>query len=97
MDKVAGATSRGEGQGDALDAAGLGGGPVAGGKMQELRERWAKRYDKIWDQKSELGLLPKRTSKRRVESGEKGRRRVEEGLWRDEVLDVARREEEGLA
>ena len=103
MDKIAGATGTGEGDGgsgggDALDAAGLEGGiGQAGGKMQELRERWARRYDKIWDQKSELGLLPKRSRKRRVESGEKGRRRVEEGLWRDEVLDVARREEKGMA
>ena len=99
MDKVAGATSTGtgRGKGDALDAAGLGDGAGAGGKMQELRKRWAKRHDKIWDQRSELGLLPKRTSERRVESGERGRRRVEEGLWRDEVLDVARREERGFA
>ena len=66
-------------------------------KMQELRERWAKRHDRIWDQKSELGLLPRRTRRRRVDSGERGRKRVEEGLWRDKVLEGARREEMGMA
>ena len=29
-------------------------------KMDERRERWAKRHDRIWDQQSELGLRPKR-------------------------------------
>ena len=66
-------------------------------KLAELRERWAKRHDRIWDQKSELGLLPKRRRERKADSGEQGLRRVEEGLYRKEVLERARREESGMA
>lgn len=36
-------------------------------KMDEKRERFAKRHDKIWDQQAELGLRPKRTKDMHVE------------------------------
>lgn len=36
-------------------------------KMEERRERFAKRHDKIWDQKAELGLRPQRTKDMPVE------------------------------
>jgi hypothetical protein len=61
-------------------------------KMRELRERWAKRHDRIWDQRSELGLMPKRKREREVEGEEVGRERWESGLEREEVLRRAREE-----
>ena len=33
-------------------------------KTQERRERWARRYDRIWDHKAALGLRPPRTKRR---------------------------------
>ncbi|KIV97907.1 hypothetical protein PV10_01607 [Exophiala mesophila] len=56
--------------------------------MQERRERWARRHDRIWDQKSELGLRPKRTSNRRVERPDE----FEENLKAEELLRSARQD-----
>jgi hypothetical protein len=61
-------------------------------KMTELRQRWAKRHDKIWDRKVELGLLPPRTKEMRVRDGDEARVEFEDGLWREEVLARARRD-----
>lgn len=61
-------------------------------KMDELRRRWAKRYERIWDRKSELGLLPKRARDRGVEEGEEGRERWEEEMLGREVLERGRGE-----
>ena len=36
-------------------------------KMDEKRERFAKRHDRIWDQQAELGLRPQRTRDASVE------------------------------
>lgn len=55
-------------------------------QMQDRRERWARRHDRIWDQKTELGLRPKRTSERRLEEPEE----FEENLKAKELLDAAR-------
>ena len=38
--------------------------------MDERRERWAKRHDRIWDQQAELGLRPVRTQDKRIEHPE---------------------------
>jgi hypothetical protein len=61
-------------------------------KMGELRQRWAKRHDRIWDQKSELGLMPKRTKDKEVEGPDEGRERWEGNLAREEILRRAREE-----
>lgn len=55
-------------------------------QMQDRRARWAKRHDKIWDQKVELGLRPKRTKDRPLEDPEE----FEENLKAKEMLDAAR-------
>ena len=39
-------------------------------KMEERRTRWARRHDRIWDSKAELGLRPERTSDRKPEDNE---------------------------
>lgn len=39
-------------------------------KMEERRERWAKRHDRIWDAQAEMGLRPKRTKDRKSEGPE---------------------------
>lgn len=36
-------------------------------KVSEIRERWAKRHDRIWDIKSQIGLRPKRTGAKEIE------------------------------
>jgi hypothetical protein len=41
------------------------------GKMEERRERWAKRHDRIWDAQAEMGLRPQRTKDRKPEGPEK--------------------------
>jgi len=55
-------------------------------QMQGRRERWARRHDRIWDQKTELGLRPKRKTERRLEEPEE----FEENLKAKELLDAAR-------
>ncbi|KAK5045979.1 hypothetical protein LTR84_008765 [Exophiala bonariae] len=56
-------------------------------QMQERRVRWAKRHDRIWDQKVQLGLRPPRKMDWRVEEPEE----FEENLKAKELLDAARR------
>lgn len=51
-------------------------------KMQERRERWAKRHDRIWDQQAELGLRPKRTKAKQVEDPDQ----FEQDLERRRIL-----------
>jgi|SRR5271170_4610750 len=46
-------------------------------KMEERRERWARRHDRIWDQQAELGLRPQRVKEKKIENPdafEEGRR-----------------------
>jgi len=46
-------------------------------KMEERRERWARRHDRIWDQQAELGLRPPRVKEKKIENAddfEEGRR-----------------------
>jgi hypothetical protein len=64
-------------------------------KAQEMRERWAKRHDRIWDTKSELGLRPKREEggERRARDASEGAEEVEHVIWAEETLDRARRED----
>ncbi|KPI43550.1 Required for respiratory growth protein 9, mitochondrial [Cyphellophora attinorum] len=59
--------------------------------VQRRREAWAKRHDAIWDQQSELGLRPKREKERRVRDASEGMDEFEEGVWRERVLEEARR------
>ena len=40
---------------------------AAEGEMEERRERWARRYDRIWDQQAAIGLRPPRTKDRKAE------------------------------
>lgn len=51
-------------------------------KMEERRERWAKRHDRIWDTQAELGLRPQRKKEREVEDPEK----FEKDIVRKETL-----------
>lgn len=51
-------------------------------KMEERRERWAKRHDRIWDQQAELGLRPQRKKETNVEDPEK----FEKEMVRKEIL-----------
>ena len=51
-------------------------------KMEERRERWAKRHDRIWDTQAELGLRPYRKKEREIEDPEK----FEKDMVRKEVL-----------
>jgi hypothetical protein len=62
-------------------------------KMQERRERWAKRHDKIWDTKAQLGLRPQREGPMRVRDASEGADEVEVNLWAEETLERARRED----
>lgn len=55
-------------------------------QMQERRVRWAKRHDRIWDQKVQLGLRPPRKMDWRIETPEE----FEENLKAKELLDAAR-------
>ena len=55
---------------------------AGGGKMEERRERWAERHDRIWDAQAELGLRPQRRKERDVEDPEK----FEKDLVRKEIL-----------
>ncbi|RMZ79969.1 hypothetical protein DV738_g3082, partial [Chaetothyriales sp. CBS 135597] len=63
--------------------------------VQARRDRWARRHDRIWDVKSELGLRPKRTRDRRVEDASQGAERVEDDLWAEAVLKKARDDSDG--
>ena len=56
--------------------------------MEERRQRWAKRHDKIWDFKSQLGLRPERTEDRRLEGPEE----FEQNLKAEEMLKNARQD-----
>lgn len=56
-------------------------------EVESRRERWARRHDRIWDHRSELGLRPKRESDTAVEDPD----RFEEDLMAKEMLDNARR------
>lgn len=55
-------------------------------QMQDRRVRWAKRHDRIWDQKVQLGLRPPREMDWRIEGPEE----FEENLKAKELLDAAR-------
>ena len=59
-------------------------------KVQERRERWAKRHDRIWDQQSELGLKPKRRGDTRPDDAASGADRWEEDMEARKVLERAR-------
>lgn len=61
---------------------------------QERRERWAKRHDRIWDQQVALGLRPPRVKERKVVDASEGAEEVEERIWRERVLEDARREDQ---
>ena len=61
-------------------------------KMQDRRERWAKRHDRIWDVQSELGLRPERRKERRVEDADTGGERVEGDLQAQDILRRGREE-----
>ncbi|KIY00285.1 uncharacterized protein Z520_03970 [Fonsecaea multimorphosa CBS 102226] len=56
-------------------------------EMQKRRERWAKRYDRIWDHQAELGLRPQRVKDREVEDPDA----FDEELRAREILDNARK------
>lgn len=51
-------------------------------KLQERRERWAKRHDRIWDSQAELGLRPPRTKDKEIEDPDK----FEQDLERRRIL-----------
>lgn len=51
-------------------------------KMDERRERWAKRHDRIWDAQAELGLRPQRQKEKDVEDPDK----FEKDMVRKEIL-----------
>lgn len=51
-------------------------------KIEERRDRWAKRHDRIWDQQAELGLRPRRTKETGVEDPDK----FEKEMVRKEIL-----------
>ncbi|KAK5072937.1 Required for respiratory growth protein 9 mitochondrial [Lithohypha guttulata] len=51
-------------------------------KMDERRERWAKRHDRIWDQKAELGLMPRRKKPSPIEDPDK----FEKDMERKKIL-----------
>lgn len=61
-------------------------------KVQERRERWAKRHDRIWDTQAELGLRPAREGERRARDASEGVEEVEHELWARETLERAREE-----
>ena len=61
-------------------------------KVQERRERWAKRHDRIWDQQSELGLKPKRRADTRPDDAASGADRWEDEMEARKVLERARAE-----
>lgn len=46
-------------------------------KLQERRERWAKRHDRIWDAQAELGLRPPRTKDKEIEDPDKFEQELE--------------------
>ena len=56
-------------------------------EAQKRRERWARRYDRIWDHQAELGLRPQREKDREVEDPDT----FDEDLRAKEMLDNARR------
>lgn len=51
-------------------------------KVQERRERWAKRHDRIWDAKAQIGLRPPRRKDKEVEDPDK----FEQDLERRRIL-----------
>lgn len=51
-------------------------------KLQERRERWAKRHDRIWDAKAEIGQRPPRRRDKEVEDPDK----FEQDLERRRIL-----------
>ncbi|ETN43216.1 uncharacterized protein HMPREF1541_02375 [Cyphellophora europaea CBS 101466] len=61
-------------------------------KVQERRQRWAKRHDSIWDQQAALGLRPARRQERRPRDAAEGADEVEEELLAKETLRRAREE-----
>ncbi|RMZ76280.1 hypothetical protein DV737_g4887, partial [Chaetothyriales sp. CBS 132003] len=64
--------------------------------VQARRERWARRHDRIWDVKSELGLRPKRRGDRKVEDASVAGERIESEMWAEDVLRRAREGGGGL-
>jgi hypothetical protein len=55
-------------------------------KAAEIKERWAKRHDRIWDIKSEIGLRPKRKGAKEVEDPDQ----FEEELRGRQLLEAYR-------
>lgn len=56
------------------------------GKAAEIRERWARRHDRIWDIKSEIGLRPKRKGAKETEDPDQ----FEEELRGKQLLEAYR-------
>ena len=55
-------------------------------KAAAIKERWARRHDRIWDIKSEIGLRPKRKGAKEIEDPEQ----FEEELRAKELLEAYR-------
>jgi len=56
-------------------------------QVQDRRERWARRHDRIWDRQAELGLRPKRKKEKSVESPDA----FDEALRAQQILESARK------
>jgi hypothetical protein len=56
-------------------------------EVQKRRERWARRYERIWDHQAELGLKPPREKDRQLEDPEA----FDEELMRTQMLENARK------
>lgn len=46
-------------------------------QIQERRERWARRHDRIWDRQAELGLRPQRVKERELEDPDQFEKDIE--------------------
>lgn len=55
-------------------------------KAAEIKERWAKRHDRIWDIKSQIGLRPKRKGAKKIEDPDQ----FEEELRGRQLLEAHR-------
>ena len=54
--------------------------------MEERRERWAQRHDRIWDSQAELGLRKRRTKSKEIEDPDK----FDQDMARTDLLGAAR-------
>ncbi|KAF7845909.1 hypothetical protein BT93_L0095 [Corymbia citriodora subsp. variegata] len=54
---------------------------------QERRERWARRHDRLWDRKVELGLRPPRTEDRKVMGVDEGGDDFDELIMQKRALE----------